>query len=69
MMACHDIEMPFLPRIDVNRPAPVRGASCSKEDEEPGATSPNSKLSSRSDDEDFGGSGGSRVPRLGQGQE
>ncbi|KAL5224879.1 hypothetical protein ABZP36_011518 [Zizania latifolia] len=48
--ACHD-EMPFLRGIDVNR-APAAGAemrgSCSEEDDEPGASSPNSTLSSLS---------------------
>nr|BAD35279.1 DNA-binding protein-like [Oryza sativa Japonica Group]BAD35636.1 DNA-binding protein-like [Oryza sativa Japonica Group] len=55
MMACHDVEMPFLRGIDMNRPALVAetttarggGRSCSEEDEEPGVTSPNSTLSSR----------------------
>ncbi|KAF0928736.1 hypothetical protein E2562_006155 [Oryza meyeriana var. granulata] len=47
-MACND-EMPFLRGIDVNRaPAETRGVSCSEEDEEPGASSPNSTLSSLS---------------------
>ncbi|WVZ57625.1 hypothetical protein U9M48_007987 [Paspalum notatum var. saurae] len=49
--ACHDMTMPFLRGIDVNRAPPgetrPRGASCS-EDEEPGASSPNSTLSSLS---------------------
>ncbi|KAG8092565.1 hypothetical protein GUJ93_ZPchr0012g19677 [Zizania palustris] len=48
--ACHD-EMPFLRGIDVNR-APSAGAemrgSCSEEEDEPGASSPNSTLSSLS---------------------
>ncbi|KAL6905333.1 hypothetical protein ACP4OV_002934 [Aristida adscensionis] len=47
--ACHGHEMPFLRGIDVNR-APAgesRRGSCS-EDEEPGASSPNSTLSSLS---------------------
>ncbi|KAL6641459.1 hypothetical protein ACP70R_019640 [Stipagrostis hirtigluma subsp. patula] len=47
--ACHSHEMPFLRGIDVNR-APAgesRRGSCS-EDEEPGASSPNSTLSSLS---------------------
>uniref|UniRef100_A0ACD5TID8 Uncharacterized protein n=1 Tax=Avena sativa TaxID=4498 RepID=A0ACD5TID8_AVESA len=45
-LACH--EMPFLRGIDVNR-APVAGGSCgASEDEEPGASSPDSTLSSLS---------------------
>ncbi|XP_006662603.2 homeobox-leucine zipper protein HOX1-like [Oryza brachyantha] len=51
MAACHDVEMPFLRGIDVNR-APAEttrpGLSCSEEDEETGASSPNSTLSSLS---------------------
>ncbi|KAM0879723.1 hypothetical protein ACQ4PT_034039 [Festuca glaucescens] len=45
-LACH--EMPFLRGIDVNR-APGTGGSCgASEDEEPGASSPDSTLSSLS---------------------
>ncbi|CAN6283917.1 unnamed protein product [Urochloa humidicola] len=49
---CHGHEMPFLRGIDVNR-APAGGesrtrGSCSEDDEEPAASSPNSTLSSLS---------------------
>ncbi|XP_062206050.1 homeobox-leucine zipper protein HOX1-like [Phragmites australis] len=47
--ACHNHEMPFLRGIDVNRaPAGERRRGCCSEDEDPGASSPNSTLSSLS---------------------
>src|SRR5438045_430102 len=71
--ACHNHEMPFLRGIDVNR-APAgaesrRGVSCS-EDEEPGASSPNSTLSSLSGKRSAparSGGGDDLTPRAGVG--
>ncbi|XP_047043396.1 homeobox-leucine zipper protein HOX1-like [Lolium rigidum] len=45
-LACH--EMPFLRGIDVNRAPAARGSCGASEDEEPGASSPDSTLSSLS---------------------
>uniref|UniRef100_A0A0A9D6C9 Homeobox domain-containing protein n=1 Tax=Arundo donax TaxID=35708 RepID=A0A0A9D6C9_ARUDO len=73
---CHNHGMPFLRGIDVNRApaaAESRRGSCSEEDEEPGASSPNSTLSSFSGKRGAparsagGGGGGDHTPRAGGG--
>ncbi|BAD68165.1 homeodomain-leucine zipper transcription factor-like protein [Oryza sativa Japonica Group] len=75
MMVCHDVEMPFLRGINVNRPAPaaetttVRGATVARRKRSPARPPPTARSPAGSDDENCGGGGGSRVPRLGQGWE
>lgn len=69
-LACH--EMPFLRGIDVNR-APAAGGSCgASEDEEPGASSPDSTLSSLSGKRGAparSGGGGGELERAGAGSD
>ncbi|CAN6300130.1 unnamed protein product [Urochloa humidicola] len=70
--ACHGHEMPFLRGIDVNR-APAGGesrttrGSCSEDDEERAASSPNSTLSSLSGKRPAATRSGDHTPRAGAG--
>uniref|UniRef100_I1R6E5 Uncharacterized protein n=1 Tax=Oryza glaberrima TaxID=4538 RepID=I1R6E5_ORYGL len=74
MMVCHDVEMPFLRGINVNRPAPAtetttaRGATVARRKRSPARPPPTARSPAGSDDENCGGGGGSRVPWPGQGR-
>ncbi|XP_047045316.1 homeobox-leucine zipper protein HOX1-like [Lolium rigidum] len=69
-LACH--EMPFLRGIDVNRAPTARGSCGASEDEEPGASSPDSTLSSLSGKRGApgrSGGGGGELERAGAGSD